>query len=248
MRSTLELIAENLVGINILNFPRIKVGTGGSTDFTVRTAAGDVSEKRLEGIIVAARVARIYFRPGAGNQPPSCTSTDGFTGKGDPGGACKDCPYARFKSAVRPDGSAGSGQACKEVRQVLFLLPGEMLPHLINVPPTSIKSYTEFTLALISAGVPHWGATTILTLERAAATTGQAYAKMRFHLGTKLTPQARRILDPYRLRMRELLTPSTIDASTYEVVEDGEPWGEAPPAPEQDEDQQYTESGSPDDD
>lgn len=228
MAETMALFDANLAGqpIEILNLQRIKVPPGGLPDFLVETAEGDTTIKKLEGLNLASRAARVYFsRPygTGGKKIPDCTSKDGFIGVGDPGGACKTCPNARFGTALRPDGSLGAGQACHQVTQMLFLLPGEKLPHLLAVPPTSTKAYTQFLMTLISAGVPHWGATTVLTLEQAQNEGGIKYSRIRFRLGRKFPPEAVRILEPYRLRMRELLIPSIVDASAYEIIDDEPP-------------------------
>jgi hypothetical protein len=50
---------------------------------------------------------------------------------------------------------------------VLLLLPGEILPHLLNIPPTSIKPISQYQIMPVSAPAPYRGVTSKLTLERA---------------------------------------------------------------------------------
>lgn len=236
---TLALIDENLgsEAFNVLMFPRIRVPAGGSLEFRIEGAAGERSARTLDGILMATRHARAYWaRPygKGGKKPPDCTSTDGFLGKGDPGGKCADCPYAQFGSAHNPDGSKGAGQACKDMRQLLILLEGEALPHLLAVPPTSVKSFTAYSMNLTSARTRYWGGVTRLTLERAQNEGGIEYAKIHFRLAQKLDPALAATIAPYHERMRELLLPATVDTTAYEYVDAAEeaPQIAAAPGPE----------------
>jgi hypothetical protein len=236
---TLALIDENLgsEAFNPLMFPRIRVPSGGGLEFRVEGASGERSARTLDGIIMATRHARAYWkipygRKGAGKKPPDCTSTDGFRGVGDPGGPCADCPFAQFGTATNPDGSKGTGQACKDLRQLLILLEGEALPHLLSVPPTSIRKFTSYTMNLTSARTRYWGGVTRLSLERASSEGGIDYARIDFKLIVKLDPALGATIAPYHHRMRELLVPAVVDTTAYEIVDEGV---EAPPPPGPDE-------------
>lgn len=222
-REILNLIDENLGGQNfsILSLPRIKVPSGGDTSFLIETAAGNEHARKLTGVISSWRSVRVYWKSrAAGKKPPDCTSQNGFMGVGDPGGECRACPYARFGSGIGNDGQPTNGQACKDIRQVLFLLPGEILPHLLHVPPTSIKAFGQYTLTLLSSRAAYWGATTELTLDTATSDAGQPYARIVFRLGRRLDPKEQAALEPYHKRMKDLLVPSIIDASAYDVEEE----------------------------
>lgn len=222
MRSVLTLIDENLGAqkFSVLNLSRIKVPAGGGTEFRVEGAAGPQSERQLQVVITAFRQARIYwkkaFGTGGGKKPPDCTSTDGFLGVGDPGGECSRCPFAAFGTSKNPDGSPGTGQACKEIRQLLVLLPGQFLPHVLAVPPTSVRNFMQYSMNLISSGVPYWGVVTRLQLEPATSATGIDFARITFTLERRLKPEQAATLGPYHQRMRSFLTPMKVDENTYE--------------------------------
>jgi hypothetical protein len=223
MTDALMLIEENLGNqeFSILSLPKIKVGSGGAIILRVETASGEETEKKLTGTIVAARSIRLYYKPGAvSKRPPDCNSKDGFTGEGDPGGDCRKCPFARWGTAIDATGSPAPGQACKSVKQVLFLLPDQNLPHVMNVPPTSLKAFDQYMLSLTSLGVPYWGALTELNLEKATSEKKIDYARLIFRLKRKLEVKEQQILRPYHQRMKEILTPSIVDASAYEVEEE----------------------------
>jgi hypothetical protein len=230
INDALTLIDENLGGqLDTLNLMRIKVPTGAAPSLVVETANGEEMRTHQDVILLASRKTRRYFVKAFGTgpkKPPQCVSTDGFRGVGDPGGVCRQCPYARFGSAVRSDGSPGPGQACKAVIQVLVLLPGEILPHLLQVPPTSLKTWDHYMVTLVTGRMRFWGCITRLALEKTGADTGMPYSRLTFRMQGKLEPVMINMLDPYRLRMRDLLVPSVIDVSDYEIPEEAEP--EAP--------------------
>ena len=225
MHEIIGLIEENLRGrpISIQEFQRIKVPSGGGLAYRMDTASGEESPRTFEGIIIAWRSARIYWRKayggkGGSKKPPDCTSIDGFVGVGDPGGDCGQCPYARFGSAINPiDGSPSGGQACKDIRQALVLLPNQIVPHILNVPPTSVKNFSHYTLQLLSMRTRAWGAVTEFALEKATNEDGVDYAKAIFRLSRRLTPEEQQTLAPYQEHMKRILAPSVVDASVYEI-------------------------------
>jgi hypothetical protein len=59
---------------------------------------------------------------------------------GKPGGDCHKCPLAQFGSAVDQKGQPGKGQACKSMRMLLFLRQDDMIPMIVNLPPTSLQN------------------------------------------------------------------------------------------------------------
>jgi hypothetical protein len=223
MQKILRLIDENLGAANFspLSLSRIKVPSGDDNQFKVETASGVERHVTVTGVITAFRAARAYWKKAYGTGrmgPPDCSSRDGFTGEGSPGGDCTACPLAAFGTARAADGNAGPGTACKELRQLLILLPGQMLPHLLAVPPTSLANFTKYSLNLISAGASYWTVTTRLTLEPATNAGGIQYARIRFALYGSLPEAEAERLAPYHERMRSLLAPLVVDTTAYEIL------------------------------
>ena len=204
---------------------RIKVPNGDDSDFKIETPTGVERRASIVGTIVAFRAARAYWkRPyGSGGRmgPPDCSSKDGFIGEGDPGGDCTSCPMAAFNTARAADGSAGAGQACKELREMLILLPGQILPHLLAVPPTSLANFTKYSLNLLSGSLDYWAVVTRLTLEAATSVGGIKYPRIRFQLHSKLPENDTAAFEPYHERMRGLLKPMVMDATAYEISDPG---------------------------
>jgi hypothetical protein len=226
----LEIFRDNLgdAGLSSLDLPRIKVPSGGSLSWNVRNAEGEEeSVKELEGLVLAWRPGRLRWKKamgeGGGRKPPDCTSTNGFIGIGDPGGECSLCPYAKFGSSAK-----GHGQACKQIRQLLIVRPGEVLPHMISIPPTSLKPCAEYFLMLFGRSTPFWAVTTKLRLEKSVNEDGIEYAKVRFAQGRVLTQAEREELRPFHEQMKTILAPMAIDVSDYREEGPPETEGEEP--------------------
>ena len=126
-------------------------------------------------------------------------------------------PDIEAKRLANPDGSPGQGQACKELRQMLFLLPGQTLPHHLNVQPTSLQYFSKYSLNLLYAGAPYWSVVTKIGLEVGPTASGQSVARITFQLAKRLNQEERQSLEPYHQRMREFLTPMIVEADAYEI-------------------------------
>jgi hypothetical protein len=157
-----DLYQTNLtsIGVDPNLLPRDKCGAGGATDFRVQSPDGETN-KVIKPIIVNVRKGRLLFTEDGklGKRPPVCTSKDGFVGIGNPGGDCTICPYAQFGSSTK-----GHGQACKQIYQLLVLHPDEIIPHVLSVPPTSLKAAGQYFLMLLSRKIP-WGVVTRIQME-----------------------------------------------------------------------------------
>lgn len=224
MTSMLRLIDDNLRAgkLDVIKLSRIRVSRDGV--FQVEKAEGPEIERSLEVIITSFRQARVYWgRPYSQanvKQPPMCTSTDGFTGVGDPGGECSKCPFSKFKSAKNPDGSQGAGQACKELRQLLVVLPGQMMPHRLDVAPTSLQHFDKYSLNLIYTGTPYWGVIAKLGLEQGPSGGGPVQ-RITFSLKRRLSAEQVQALEPYHERMSSFLKPMAVDVEANDMGEAG---------------------------
>jgi hypothetical protein len=207
-------------GINARDLPSIKAPSGGTMAFLEKTLHGEDNPKEIKGIIGSAKTGRLFWykgiNEGGGRKPPDCVSRDGLVGEGDPGGECGKCGFSQFGSAPR-----GRGQACKQARQLLILRPGEILPYLLTVPPTSLKNCGQYFLMLYARKLPFWAVVTRLTLEKASNEDGVAYAKILFSVDRMLDNAERQAMKQVQAQMKRLLDPVAIDASEY-AIEDEE--------------------------
>lgn len=141
---TAEDLAEDMDGIS-LYFNRVKIPSGGMTQFEIPTENPDEPDyaPNLEGVILHHHPACAYWPESEDDdeedQNPLCSSVDGITGIGTPGGACAACKLNVFGT-----GAKGRGKACKNMHVLYLLRSGEMMPLQLNLPPTSIRPFKEF--------------------------------------------------------------------------------------------------------
>ena len=112
-------VSEDYEGLR-LSFPRVKIPAGGS-----------------------------YWPEGSeydDNVTPLCSSVDGKTGYGAPGGACAVCALNQYGSVEK-----GKGKACKNMRSLYILRSGEFMPLLLSLPPTSLRPYSDFITTAFAA-------------------------------------------------------------------------------------------------
>lgn len=192
------VVALNLEGETLTPFEldRLRVPAGGSLAWDVDGSP----EKTIEGIILHQRIIRSYwaesFDHSGGGSPPDCSSPDGRIGIGEPGGDCAACPMAQF-------GSQGYAQACKQIRVLFLARPGEMLPTVIMVPPSSLQATKKYLLSLASKGRPYTAVVTSLALEKAQSKSGITYSR--------IVPSMARALEPDEAGAVRNLTESLRD-------------------------------------
>ena len=127
-------------GISVRHLERVTNPSGKSTKWEIPTIDGDVETTgEIEGIIVFHKLSRARW-PGeykGGGESPLCGSKDGFTGEGDPGGKCKDCPYAKFTENSKGENVKPE---CRFVKQIFIRRPNELLPMVLNVTAVNLQS------------------------------------------------------------------------------------------------------------
>lgn len=115
----------------------------------VETEEGKESFKELKGVIlyVGATRARFEGEYGKGSKIPLCTSSDGITGHGDPGGACTECEFSQF-------GANGERPECEQKKPMYVLIPeiSPTLPVVFNVPATNFGALKKYKALLSRYG------------------------------------------------------------------------------------------------
>lgn len=210
-------------GLSIRDFEHIKMPAGGGTAWTVQGLDGEEVVKELTGIIVGHRDTRRYWsvpmEVSDGRTPPDCYSMDATTGIGNPGGECSKCPLAQFGS-----GSRGTGQACKQVRELFIIRAENLLPEIVNLPPASVSSAQQYLTRLASKGMPCYSVLTKLTLEKTKNSQGIVYSRAVVTLGGRLTPEAAERAKQYAAMIAPFLrsTPVLTTAHPLVAITDGE--------------------------
>lgn len=201
-------------GLRPSDLDKIKVPAGGGSAWEVPTLKGPEPVKVLEGIVLHFKDVRAYWSSkDSGNNPPDCSSSDGMVGMGTPGGDCHKCPLAQFGTAVDQKGQPGKGQACKAMRMLLFLRQDDMIPMIVNLPPTSLQNAKKYFLRLVANGLPYYGVTSQLRLEQTKNASGTAYSVATMAMGRPLEPEELEKVQMIGKAMRELFARTTVDAT-----------------------------------
>lgn len=161
-------------GINLFAVNRVKMPTGGATIWQMPDEDG-APAKTIDGIIVYQHFVRAYWEgdsPTAGT-PPQCSSPDGVTGYGDPGGECHACPLSKFGSRA----GGKRGQACKLGRRLYILQPDGLFPLILSLPPMSLGNASTFFLRLAEKELVYRHVVVSISLEKAQNAGGQPYAR-----------------------------------------------------------------------
>ncbi len=172
-------------GLSPFDLDRIKIPAGGAQSWEIPGLSGDTkSVKEFCGVIIFHKTGRVYWKEDftGGGVPPNCSADNGATGQGEPGGECAICPFAAFGSDER-----GRGQACKQVKQLFVMRNTGLLPILIALPPTSLKSARQYLLRLASHSLPFYTVETRFSLQKAKSADGFDYSQAVLSLGEKLS-------------------------------------------------------------
>src|SRR5436190_7928237 len=140
-----DLVSEYLsdgLSADDLHLVRIPAGGGQSWDLP-----GNESARSFTGVILGIQNSRLYYKEKftSGGLPPECSSRDGVTGVGIPGGLCVACPMSQWGSA-----SVGKGQACSQRKTLYVLRPDDVLPVRLQLPATSFKNLRKFEMELLN--------------------------------------------------------------------------------------------------
>lgn len=226
MDGFLSTIASNVGtdGLTPQDLEKVKVPTGGGRRWEVQSPMGDEELEAVEGVIVFHKTTRAFWHKsldeGGGGTPPDCWSDDAITGHGDiaanvPGAACAKCPMAQF--GTKNDGD-GRGQACKLVKLLFVLTPDEMLPKVLQLPPTSFKAAKKFMIGLASRAIPYYGVTVKIGLAQETNPDGLKYSFAQFTMGDRLPDDFAQRMASYAESMRSVFEAVRVDDQS-EVAE-----------------------------
>lgn len=196
IRDLFQSILEPGEHFDLFSLQRVTVPSGGGLAWQMPDGE---PAKAITGVMAARTVPRSYWahsieETGSGS-PPDCTSRDGVTGIGDPGGDCETCPYAQFSSGK------GNAQACKQ-RTRLFILDGKsLLPLLIDLGPSVYRSLQS---AIAYLPQPWWHNRVSIGLVQAKNAAGITYSKPEIKSIGRLTPEQCAEVDAYRVSLLPL--------------------------------------------
>ena len=199
-----ELLQDNLGDEDFtpMDLERLTVPAGGGTSFEIPTMDGLEDVKEVEALVVHVSPARAYWQQGMDETgegtPPDCSSENGTTGNGEPGGECLSCPFNQYGSAEK-----GKGKACKEMRNLFILTEGAVLPFNLVIPPTSIKPFKKYMTSLTQFRRSIYSVTTKITLEKTKNAGGITYSKIAFKAGSNLTKEQSDLVRAYKKAFKQ---------------------------------------------
>ena len=215
-----EILKENVgdAGLGVFDLDRIKIPSGGGQAWEIPTLDGVEVSKSVEGIIIAHRDPRSYWEQSldesGGGSPPDCSSLDGRTGVGNPGGDCGSCQFAQWGS------KEGGGQACKQMKMLFILRADDLLPLAVFLPPTSITPMRKYLLRLAGKGIPFYTAVTKLELEPAQSKSGIAYSKVSPTFAGRLAPDVIERVREYKAAIEGSMSTVAFEQSDVERSDD----------------------------
>lgn len=168
-------------------FPVISIK--GKTFAVVRDGERTVLTKNLDGeeipvpsidvVIIKANKqnSKVFYikgyQEGAENQKPDCFSNNGTSP--DPSiekpqaKSCAVCPHNQWGSKIGDNG--GKGKACSDSVRLAVAQPDLINdPHLLRVPPATIKALGEYGKALAKRGVPYTAVVTKISFDMESPT------------------------------------------------------------------------------
>ena len=211
-----EDLGDDFEGLQ-LSFKKFKIPGGGMTQFE---EPGDDPEnpeyvRNIEGIIVYNHASNAYWAAGSeydDSAMPLCSSFDGKSGFGTPGGSCEVCPMNQYGT----DMGGGKGKACKNMRTLYILRSGEAMPIQLSLPPTSLRPFTDFMNSVfVTRQRPTWTAIVQIGLKRQDNGTNQ-YSVATFRKVADLTQeqliQMRQYASNFRAQAKEMQQQRALEA------------------------------------
>jgi hypothetical protein len=199
-----EIMKENLSGerLSLGSLDRIKVPAGGAILWEITTINGTESVNELCGVVVHEQKTRTYwelpFEETGGDVPPDCFSEGLLTGQGNPGGECGECPFGQFgPNNERPE--------CREGRVLFLLCKDSALPVAVNLPPSSLRAYTEYKVRLSKGVIRLQDIETRISLEKDKNKKGISFARAVFRAGARASAPQKALLAEQGTSVKALL-------------------------------------------
>lgn len=183
-------MAEELEGLGSISLDIVKIPAGGGIMFELPSDDPDNPDvtKDLTGVIVDHHAMNNFWASDftGENVNPDCVSLDGKVGKDMHSGEmknCASCPFNQF-------GSKGAGKACRNSHRLYILRDGDGLPLILNLPPSSLKTFKEYLAKrILLRGQKLSQVVTQITLKKAQSKSGITYSQASFAKVGDLTPE-----------------------------------------------------------
>ena len=203
-----EALADDCQAMNF-TFDKISLPTGGVTVFQLpdEDENGNSVTKDITGVILYNHPAfAFYSKEYTGERvPPDCSSIDGVTGVGVPGGDCENCPYNQYGSGE------GKSKACKNKRYLYIIREGEIFPIILSLPASSLANFIKYTKQQLSKRRRLNQVVTKITLKKATSSTGMLYSQAVFTFVRVLEQNERQAIAEMTDNVKEYATKLSSD-------------------------------------
>jgi hypothetical protein len=214
---------EEMEGIDP-KFRRVKVPSGGGLMWEMPNPDDEdpVMAKELLGIIVDHHPINAFWRDAYDGKknPPDCSSLDGRIGTDrETGemGSCADCPHNQWGSDPKGTG----GKACKNMRRVYLMMPGNMFPLILAVPPTSLGAFSDFIQNRIAGrGRRSYDVLTKIALKKEKNKGGIGYSQCVFGITGTLSDELKKQAKAYSNEIKKITRTIQITEDEYSTTEE----------------------------
>lgn len=216
-----EVVQNNLEGGIALNFPEIKIPSGGGIVWEIPTDEDEPkTTSELIGVVLDYHPFNIYFETEYSGEKtrPTCVSRDGVTGEGNPGGLCKTCELGGDNAWGT--GKKGVGKACANKVRIALLMQGDIFPYSIALPPTSIKNFKDYLNALTNKLKIYQGVVTKIKLVKEKSSDGIVYSQAVFSKAADLSKADAGRMLAYAKTLKPFIRKAKVEG---EVVEEPAP-------------------------
>jgi hypothetical protein len=201
-----EVLAENLDGMGEQRFDKINIPSGGGIAFTLVDEDGkEEPVKELRGVLLDKFPFKAWYIKSYEEKSkddigiPDCFSADNIHGSGckeagiPVGQLCETCPKGQWGSNRK----GGRGKDCPDKIRIHIVLEGNVFPHYIDAPPTSLGNFKDYLKRLSNKMNPFYGVVTTISLEKDENDAGAVYSKATFAKAANLTKEERTKMKQY---------------------------------------------------
>lgn len=218
-------MAEEMEGMD-LKFDRVKVPSGGGIMWEIPNPddpENPIMSKELIGVIVDHHPINAWWKEKYSGQknPPDCFSLDGKMGLNTKTGElrpCVTCPMNQWGTAVDDKGNPTKGKACKNMRRVYLMQPGNMFPILLAVPPTSLPAINDYiSKRIVSRNRRSYDVVTKITLKKEKNAGGIEYSACVFGIAGALEENLRKQAEAYSMQIKPITRTIQIAEEEYYI-------------------------------
>ncbi len=211
----IEMFRDEMNGMSV-SLDRIGTpGASGTTFGVPGLNPGETDEvKEFSAVILYHHPMSFYFTEPYNGQrtEPTCSTYDGITGTGTPGGLCRNCPLNQFKSGLN------GGKACRNKRRVFLLREGELLPVLLSIPTGSLKAFSDYVKRLVARGIKPSTVVTKFSIEKVQG-NGPVFAQLKFTVDRNLTAEEQESVAAMTAQVREYAASAAIEENPAEMID-----------------------------